>query len=333
MSVVYQRRERPFVGERSLPSSSVAVGDSAMRAFDHVMSSVLGDDSRLLDEPIGDLGLLGPDSVSWQVCADLPAVILGGLSATLTGCLYPRDVHALFDHSDFWDVPYTKLGRTLKFLMITIYGSTPAAMRMLEWADRKHDGVEGALPDGTRYAARDPKSITWIHVLAMGSMLRAFQRYRRRLSRADTDQYWAELAFIPEHLGSVTDVPRSQAEAAAWLRGIRPELVVSDKGEQMLRMMLRPFAPSHPFGLATPRLRRTLGVVAWPVVHAAIGLMPPWARQMLGLRQVRAMDVAVVRPAAFLLFAAARAAIGTPMPVRRARVRLTGHPTAVRLAA
>ena len=57
--------------------------------------------------------------------------------------------------------------------------------------------------------------------------------------------------------------------------------------------------------------------LAWPVVQAAIGLLPDWGASLLGLRNRPVRDAVLVRPAATLMLAGARAAIGTSSPMRR----------------
>ncbi|MGF2507793.1 oxygenase MpaB family protein, partial [Ralstonia pseudosolanacearum] len=53
--------------------------------------------------PPGDPGLFGPDAVCWQVHADFPSMMAGGVSALLLQALHPRALAGIWDHSSFRD--------------------------------------------------------------------------------------------------------------------------------------------------------------------------------------------------------------------------------------
>ncbi|GAA2264054.1 hypothetical protein GCM10010430_55820 [Kitasatospora cystarginea] len=92
------------------------------------------------------------------------------------------------------------------------------------------------------------------------------------LPPAECDRYVAEAACVAERLGA-REVPRSRAEVAAYLAGIRPELRVTPPALEVLRL-LRGFGRSR-------RERAAVRVLT----NASIGLLPPWARAELAVRR------------------------------------------------
>jgi uncharacterized protein (DUF2236 family) len=54
-----------------------------------------------LENPKGDPGLFGPDSVSWQVHGDFSSMLIGGISALMLQALHPLALAGVWDHSNF----------------------------------------------------------------------------------------------------------------------------------------------------------------------------------------------------------------------------------------
>lgn len=137
-----------------------------------------------------------------------------------------------------------------------------------------HLQVVGHAPDGRPYAASDPQLLTWVHVAEVSSFLAAHLRYRNpQLSPADQDRYYGEVALIAERLGA-SDVPRSRRAVAAYLAGMRPQLLCDERSREVLRLLLAAPAPS--------RLAKPFGSL---MMQAGIDLLPDWASAMLGVNQ------------------------------------------------
>jgi uncharacterized protein (DUF2236 family) len=267
--------------------------------------------------PTGDPGLFGPESVTWRVFADLPSVAVGGLSGSLVGSLHPLPTLGTIEHTDFAD-SVKRAARTFAFLYVTIYGPTDVARRTLAAVDAMHKRVFGTVPDGRTYRADDPDLVVWTHVTVMGGILKGYRRYGpARLSASDRDRYWAETAVIAEGLGA-TDVPRTCAEAADYLDGMRPQLAVTEATKHLVKLVTRPEFPPLP--------RSSTGTLFAPFAVPAIGLMPSWARALLAIGYPDVVETAVVRPVSFALYTAMRIALGTPMPARAARARCAQLP-------
>ncbi|WP_394238772.1 oxygenase MpaB family protein [Pseudomonas anguilliseptica] len=223
------------------------------------------------ENPKGDPGLFGPDSVSWQVHGDFTSMLIGGISALLLQALHPLALAGVWDHSNFREDLLGRLRRTGQFVSGTTYGSRADADWLIDKVKTIHLKVVGTAPDGRDYAASDPALLTWVHVAEVHSFLQAHLRYRNpQLSEADQDRYYAEIALIAERLGA-TLVPRSRAEVAAYLAAVRPELHCDERSLEILRILLNAPAPS---ALAAPAAKL--------LMQAGIDLLPEWSQQMLG---------------------------------------------------
>jgi len=227
-----------------------------------------------LENPKGDPGLFGPDSISWQVHGDFSSMLIGGISALLLQALHPLALAGVWDHSNFRQDMLGRLRRTSQFVSGTTFGSRRDAEWLIEKVRIIHLQVVGTAPDGRPYAASDPDLLTWVHVAEVSNFLAAHLRYRNpQLSPKDQDRYYAEIAVVAERLGA-RDVPKSRQAVADYLQRMRPQLVCDDRSREVLRLLLDAPAPSV--------LARPFGDL---MMKAGIDLLPDWASDMLDARQ------------------------------------------------
>ncbi|SFQ66828.1 Uncharacterized conserved protein, DUF2236 family [Pseudomonas sp. NFPP07] len=227
-----------------------------------------------LDNPKGDPGLFGPDAICWQVHGDFSSMLIGGISALLMQALHPLALAGVWDHSNFREDMIGRLRRTAQFISGTTFGSRQDAEWLIDKVRTIHLQIVGHAPDGRPYAASDPQLLTWVHVAEVSSFLAAHLRYRNpQLSPADQDRYYGEVALIAERLGA-TDVPSSRRAVAAYLAGMRPQLLCDERSREVLRLLLAAPAPS--------RLAKPFGSL---MMQAGIDLLPDWASDMLGINQ------------------------------------------------
>lgn len=227
-----------------------------------------------LENPKGDPGLFGPDSVSWQVHGDFSSMLIGGISALMLQALHPLALAGVWDHSNFREDMLGRLRRTGQFISGTTFGSRQDAEWLIDKVRTIHLQVVGTAPDGRPYAASDPDLLTWVHVAEVSNFLAAHLRYRNpNLSLADQDRYYAEIALIAERLGA-RNVPRSREEIADYLERIRPQLLCDQRSREVLRLLLDAPSPSQ--------LARPFGAL---MMRAGIDLLPDWASAMLGVSQ------------------------------------------------
>lgn len=217
-------------------------------------------------------GLFGPGTVVWRVHGDVTTMMVGGVAALLLQMLHPAVLAGVWDHSVFRGDMLGRLRRTARFIALTTYGGREEAEAAIAKVREVHTRIQGTLPDGTAYAADDPRLLAWVHVTEAVSFLDAWIRYAEPgMSRTDQDRYFAEFARLAEALGA-DPVPRSRAEADALIADMRGELVVDARTREVARLVLDQPAPS----LATrPFQALTFG--------AAVDLLPGWARRMHGL--------------------------------------------------
>src|SRR5262245_25992846 len=73
-----------------------------------------------------DLGLFGPDSVSWRLHRE-PILLLAGLRAVYLQALHPRAVAGVVQNSAYEKDPWGRLERTATYVATTVYGTTAQA--------------------------------------------------------------------------------------------------------------------------------------------------------------------------------------------------------------
>jgi uncharacterized protein (DUF2236 family) len=217
-------------------------------------------------------GLFGPGSVAWRVHGDVTSMMVGGVAGLLLQMLHPAVLAGVWDHSNFRADMHGRLRRTARFIATTTYGGRADAEALIGRINRIHERVTGTLPDGTPYAARDPALLAWVHVTEATSFLDAWIRYGEpRMSAADQDRYFAEMAAVAERLGA-DPVPRTRAEARAMIQSTRPLLRQDARTREVARLIL-----------TRPAQSRAGEPVQALVLQAGVDLLPGWARQMHGL--------------------------------------------------
>lgn len=213
--------------------------------------------------------LFGPQSVVWRVHGDVTTMMVGGVAALLLQMLHPAVLAGVWDHSSFRGDMLGRLRRTARFIAVTTYAAREDAEAAIAKVRDVHTRVRGTLPDGTPYAADDPRLLAWVHVTEAVSFLDAWIRYAEPgMKRADQDRYFAEFARIAEVLGA-DPVPRSRAEADALIAAMRGELAADARTREVARLVLSQPAPNlavKPFQALT--------------FSAAVDLLPDWARRM-----------------------------------------------------
>jgi uncharacterized protein (DUF2236 family) len=265
-------------------------------------------------DPPGNPGLFGPASVTWRIHAD-PSMLIGGVSALMLQTLHPLAMAGVAEHSDYRRRPFERLSRTSSFVTATTYASTPVAEAIIARVRAVHTHIAGIAPDGRPYRADDPALLRWIHVAEASSFLAAHRRFHLLpVVPADQDRYCHEVAVVAEMLGA-TDVPHSRAQIVAYFDAVRPELAAGRQAREAIEYLrVPPFDP--------PALQLAYRII----LRAATGLLPGWARDMLGLRPRPGRELALVRPATATLLSAMRIAGHPPPPLEQARARCAAEP-------
>ncbi|UAY74283.1 oxygenase MpaB family protein [Pseudoxanthomonas sp. X-1] len=227
------------------------------------------------DLPRGDPGLFGPDSVTWRIHADFPGMLAGGLSALMLQALHPRALAGVYEHSNFRQDLVGRLRRTTAFVAGTSYASTAEAQRLIERVRAIHSRVQGALDDGTPYAADDPDLLTWVHVTEAHGFLQGYRRYCRPVPADVADRYFDEVRRVAEALGA-RGVPASQAQVDAYFAAVRPQLRFDARSREVMDVLARIRLPVPAAGLSRDVF-----------LGAAAALLPDWAQALLALGRAR----------------------------------------------
>ena len=246
--------------------------------------------------PARDTGLFGPESVAWRVVGS-PVSLVGGLRSLIIQSLHPLAMAGVAQHSDYRHRAIDRLRRTAHYVAATTFGDTATAHAAAAHVKRVHRKVRGVDPvTGKPYSAADPEIALWVHVVEWHSFLAAYRAYERNLPPEDQDRYLAEGARVAELLGVPRDsVPASVAETREYFESVRPQLCVSESARDAIDFVLRPPITREMLPLQVP-----LRVTAF----AALGLVPPYLREMAGIDRPRLLDTltaAAVRPAAAAL--------------------------------
>lgn len=222
------------------------------------------------DQPSGDPGLFGPDSVTWRVHADFAGMLSGGLCALMLQALHPRVLAGVHDHSNFREDLVGRLRRTTAFVAGTTYASTGQAQALIERVRRIHAQVSGQLPDGRRYAADEPELLAWVHVTEAYGFLHGYDRYCRPVPVAAADRYYDETRRVAQALGA-RDLPASAAQVEAYFQAMRPQLQLDDRAGEVLDILAAIRLP-----VPLPGLSRDV------FLGAGAAMLPDWAAGVLG---------------------------------------------------
>ncbi|QIG78377.1 oxygenase MpaB family protein [Stakelama tenebrarum] len=255
----------------------MSAADALRRAMIGEVRSFFHDTARG-DAPVirSDDALLPRDCVAWRVHGDVMGMMIGGVSALLLQMLHPAALAGVWDFSNFREDMHGRLRRTARFIALTTYAQRDDAEAAIARVKAIHAQVQGTLPDGTPYRADDPHLLAWVHAAESLSFLAAWRRYGEPgMSRADQDRYFAETAYVAHALGA-DPVPATRAEAQALLERYRPELRADARSAEVAKLVLR-----------QPPQKLALAPVQSLVMQAAVDLLPPWAREMHGLRVPR----------------------------------------------
>ncbi len=241
-----------------------------------------------------------PDRPVRRVHGDA-SMFIGGISALLLQSLHPLAMAAVAAHSGYRGDPWGRLQRTSTFLAVTTFGTEEDAQRAVDHVRGIHASIRGRTAEGLPYHASDPHLLGWVHAAETDSFLRAHQRYGARpLDAAGCDAYVADTARVAEALG-VIDPPLDRRALSRRLSAYRPELRATAEARAAARfLLLQPPIPlaARPFyaGLAAN----------------GVTLLPPWARSLLRLPRLPAVEDIAVTPAGRALTRTIRWAMSPP---------------------
>ena len=164
----------------------------------------------------GDPGLLGPDSISWQVLGDA-AVFVGGIRALVVQSAHPEVAAGVDDHSSYRNDPLGRLSRTSVYVTETTYGAMPEVDGAVAAVRRAHRPVIGNSERDLPYSASTPELAAWVHNVLTDSFLAAYQAFGPRpLSTDDADRFVAEQTKVGGLLRA-DPLPSTARELRDWI--------------------------------------------------------------------------------------------------------------------
>ena len=268
----------------------------------------------------GDPGLLGPDSVSWEVIGDVTAFV-GGIRALVVQTAHPEVVAGVDEHSRYRTDPLGRLSRTSVYVTETTYGAMPEVEAAVAVVRNAHIPVRGVSERQRAYSAGHPAMAAWVHNVLTDSFLVAFQTYGpRALSVNEADRFVGEQARIGALLGA-EPLPESANELALW---IAEHDDLAPTGAQaraidFLRDPPLPFAVKLGYRLLFDAAAATLPAN----ISDIVGVAPRRSAETLGRRGVAALRWALGSSPSWHL-ALVRA--GAPVPPGRFRQPLPTSP-------
>lgn len=233
----------------------------------------------------GDVGLFGPDSVTWKLHKE-PVLLLGGLRSLYLQALNPRAVAAIAQNSGYRDEPWGRLMRTAGYVSTVNFGSTEEAETAGRRLRRLHSRLSAVDPrTGQPFRVDEPDLLRWVHVAEIESFLTTASRAGVTLTPAEVDAYYTEQTRAAELVGlDPSTVPATAAEVDAYYRSMLPELALTRDSVKTAFFVTVPPMPEF-FGSRPLRLAMSVGPTRWAytgLAATAIGLLPPWARRMYG---------------------------------------------------
>lgn len=253
----------------------------------------------MLDQPTADdLGLFGPDSVTWRVHIE-PVMWVGGFRALLLQSLDPRVMRGTFQNSALFDPAraWSRFERTVEFVGTRTFGSTAEVATASARVRGLHARLRGHDPDtGHSFRLDDPENLLWVHATEVESYAHIARR-AGLLGADETDRYLAESVRAARVIG-LTDAPRSREQMRAYFARKRPDLRLTTEARHATSNL---FAPK---GDAPGAVKLAVPALA----TLSLATLPRWARRCYGLPGLPSTDLGTT------LFLRALRTVSTVLP-------------------
>lgn len=214
-----------------------------------------------------------------------------GQRALCIGALAPLNYVGTSEHSNSKLMPFKRLAHTGMQFETIFFGTRAEADRTLARVYRRHERVNGPLPEdagifkaGTRYSALDPELMLWTMAVMMDSAQYFYELFVRRLSAPEREALWQDYIRFAELFGMPRDAaPPMYGDFRSYYEGklAGDEMFLTDEA--------RHIGYATAFEIPLPRTHQP-----GKRVHDLImlGSLPPRAREMYGLSYTRAHEAA-----------------------------------------
>ncbi|MEV4681113.1 oxygenase MpaB family protein [Streptomyces kurssanovii] len=228
-----------------------------------------------------------PGGVLWSLAGDVRALLM--LPAALTmQVAHPAVGAGVDEHSVFRTDPWGRGERSLRSLQLWIYGGEAAAAEGRRLREL-HRTIQGTDAHGRRYHALSPAYYSWVHATGFPVYRHAARYLVRGLTEAEERQLYAEWLQVGRILGiHDRDMPQTIEEFWPYYRKVLADELEATVVVRELVDVDQPVPPPD----RGPRAVRVLLRALWPLLRPplarfrrfmTIGLMPPDARQAIGL--------------------------------------------------
>ncbi|WP_327351963.1 oxygenase MpaB family protein [Streptomyces sp. NBC_01304] len=236
-----------------------------------------------------------PGGILWTVAGDVRMLLTLPPALTMQ-VAHPAVGAGVDEHSVFRTDPWGRGERSLRSVQLWVYGGERAAeegrrLRAL------HKTIQGTDTRGRRYHALMPDYYAWVHATGF-PVFRHTAKYlqRRPYTEAQERQLYAEWLQVGRILGiHDRDMPQTIEEFWPYYRKVLETEIEATAVVRELVAVDRP-VPAPDRG---PWLLRVALRAAWPLVFPplarfrrfiTIGLMPPDAREAIGLPWTEAQE-------------------------------------------
>lgn len=266
--------------------------------------------------PLYDFGYYGPGSVAWKVNREW-VVLLGGTRAVLLQLAHPLVAQGVSHHSNYMTDPFGRAERTFILGEKLTFGPTSTARQAARTINNLHKHVHGHLSTtagsfsgGTRYDARDPRLLLWVHATLVDTLLLSYTAFVGPLTRAEEVQYYEESKEIAHLLGLL---PANMPAGIDDLRHYVHTMVHSDQlaptiqARELARQTLFPPAP----GILRPFMHVNLNITN--------ALLPQ------PVREIYSMEWSKRQQLAFTAFARSLRLVVPRLPAQLRELPITRH--------
>lgn len=222
------------------------------------------------------------ESVLRRVHGERAVGRLYGQRALLIQACHPLAFAGLNANTHGRAAPFRRLAHTAKTMETVFFGSVEEADRETARVRSMHARVRGTIdepagphPAGSAYRADQPEFLLWILACLADSAQAVYERFVRRLTRAERERFWQDYLLLGELFG----LERGDAPATyAAFRGYMAERLASD--DLHLTDEARELGRTVAFDLPLPLHRQPALLV---INHAVAGLLPRPVRELYGI--------------------------------------------------
>ncbi|WP_405913803.1 DUF2236 domain-containing protein [Streptomyces sp. NBC_00963] len=240
-----------------------------------------------------------PGGVLWSEVGDIRVLLT--LPAALTMQVAHPAVGAGVDaYSVFRTDPWGRGERSLRSMQLWVYGGA-AATEEGRRLRRMHRTIRGTDTRGRPYQALAPATFSWVHATGFPVFLQGRKYLGRPYTDAQERQLYAEWLQVGRVLGIADrDMPQTIEEFWPYYRKMLADEI---EATPVVRELTDPGSPVPPPDRG-PRPLRSLLRLLWPVLlpplarfrhFVTVGLMPPEARQAIGLEWTDSQERALRR--------------------------------------